>query len=68
MFACHWETQHMVGSVMHKSLDAFRFYFILFSTPTNSSPEVGMRINAFPKVFGSVVFIGRRLFLQERQP
>lgn len=68
MFACHWETQHMVGSVMHKSLDAFRFYFILFSTPTNSSPEVGMRINAFPEIFGSVVFIGRRLFLQERQP
>lgn len=58
----------MVGRIMHKSRDAFMFYFIYFSTPTNSSPQVGMHINALPEISGSVVFIGRRLFLQERQP
>lgn len=58
----------MVGRVRHKSRDAFMLYFISFSTPSNSGPQVGMHINALPEISGSVVFIGRRLFLQERRP
>lgn len=57
----------MVSGLLHNNLDAFRFYLI-FQTAKIKVLKLVHVCKFFPKISGLVIFIGQRLFLQERQP